>query len=296
MQLKINLSKKISRIIVFGSGPINFFLTRVFKYFFKNKKSISEVNELIVYLKYKEIVCKLYLDKKSYIDKKIIKDGVHSKYILDEIVNNIQPNSTFIDVGANIGSISIPLAIYFKNQGLKVLACEASSLMHDKLLKNIALNSLQNIISINMAIFKNDKGVSFYEQTNLNLNQGLSSLNKNFDIGDHLLKKIDSTTIDKIINSSEDLDSISVIKIDTQGSELDVLFGASETINRDRPIIIFEHEDEYHDEPIDIKSEIKTFFDQKQYQLFVLSPHLEGYLVPIDLSGYVNTNIVAIPY
>ena len=295
MKIKKYLSKKISKIIVFGNGSIHNLLTQLFRYLIKNKRSISNSDEIIGYLNYKSITCKLYLDRKSYIDKKIIKDRIHSRYILDEISNNIKPNSVFIDVGANIGSISIPIAIYFQNKNLKVIACEASTLMYQKLLKNINLNSLQNIDSINLAIYKNNNGVTFYEQTESNKNHGLSGTNKNFDIGDYVKKKIHSITIDQIINSKKIKENVSVIKIDTQGGELDVLYGAIETIKRDQPVVIFEHEDDYHQDSKSIKSKILYFFKKNNYQLFLLSPTIENFLIPIDLDGYVNSNIIAIP-
>ena len=39
---------------------------------------------------------------------------------------------------------------------------------------------------------------------------------------------------------------ISVIKIDVQGAELSVIKGALSLIKKNKPIIVFEHEDRYH--------------------------------------------------
>ena len=62
-----------------------------------------------------------------------------------------------------------------------------------------------------------------------------------------------------------------------------------------RPVFIFEHEDEYHDNANNVKNKIIEIFDKNNYDLYALDSNLDGILVPIDLSVYVNANIVALP-
>ena len=88
---------------------------------------------------------------------------------------------------------------------------------------------------------------------------------------------------------------ISVIKIDVQGVELEVLKGATNILKLDRPVIIFEHEDDYHDNPKQVKFETQQFFDEHHYDLFVLDSNLPNVRVKIDFKSYVNCNIVAYP-
>ena len=58
------------------------------------------------------------------------------------------------------------------------------------------------------------------------------------------MKKVSAIKIDNIKDSFES--RVSVVKIDVQGAELKVLKGAIQVIEKDRPTIIFEHEDRYH--------------------------------------------------
>ena len=207
----------------------------------------------------------------------------------------IKQDSIAIDVGANIGSISIPVANLMSKDGVEVVSCEASQVMCERFRNNVTLNIIENILINESAIFSHDNGITFYEQKLTNNNMGLSSSRKNFDIGEFVERKVDSISIDSLYESLNTSKSISVIKIDVQGGEIDVLLGASEVIKNHKPVFIFEHEDEYHDNAMSVKNKIKSIFDRNGYDLYVLDSNLDGVLVPIDLSVYVNTNIVALP-
>ena len=63
--------------------------------------------------------------KNSFIEKKVLLYQNHCNYILDSISNFIVNNSYFIDIGANIGTVSLSIAKKYKSNGLKVLSFEA---------------------------------------------------------------------------------------------------------------------------------------------------------------------------
>jgi len=224
-----------------------------------------------------------------------MQDGIHARHVLNEISNNLKPNSLFIDVGANVGSISIPIAKQTGDIGVEVVACEASCAMLKRLEANIGLNALSNIRVNESAIFSHDRGLTFYEQTLTNNNMGLSSVKQNDDIGSFIETQIRSKTLDGLYGELETGKEVSVVKIDVQGAEFDVLMGASAIIREQRPVFIFEHEDEYHDDCEAVKKSIRQFFDTHNYSLYAMDSNLENLLISIDLSVYVNTNIVALP-
>jgi FkbM family methyltransferase len=291
---KKKISKK-SSIFLINNGRFSFVFNPLIKLFFKRKRCFMGQQDIIGYVTYKNIKSRFFLNHESYIENKILNDGIHSLFILDEIVTNIKPNSIFIDVGANIGSISIPVANLMSKDGVEVVSCEASQVMCERFRNNVTLNIIENILINESAIFSHDNGITFYEQKLTNNNMGLSSSRKNFDIGEFVERKVDSISIDSLYESLNTSKSISVIKIDVQGGEIDVLLGASEVIKNHKPVFIFEHEDEYHDNAMSVKNKIKSIFDRNGYDLYVLDSNLDGVLVPIDLSVYVNTNIVALP-
>ena len=61
-------------------------------------------------------------------------------------LNNKQ-NAAVIDVGANLGSFTIPIASYGQEQGISVHAFEPQRLVFQQLCANIILNALDNVFT-----------------------------------------------------------------------------------------------------------------------------------------------------
>ena len=296
--MSLSIKKEISKIsskLIIKNNKYLFIIYPLIKFLFKRKRCLKRGEDVIGSLSYKTVKSRFFLNYKSYIESKILDNGVHSLYILNEVFNNIKSNSIFVDVGANIGSISIPIANLMSQKGVMVVSCEASKVIYERLKRNIKLNLIDNVSVIKSAIYSHNNGITFYEQKLTNKNMGLSSARKNFDIGEFVEQKIESITLDSLYESLQSDKKISVIKIDVQGAEIDVLLGASQIMKSHRPVFIFEHEDEYHDNANNVKNKIIEIFDKNNYDLYALDSNLDGILVPIDLSVYVNANIVALP-
>ncbi len=138
----------------------------------------------------------------------------------------------FIDVGAYHGLHTIPIARQLRNKG-KVIAVEPCRESLDILKKNIKLNNLNNVEVVEMAC-SSKEGEGIY---NINpINHATNSLVYNF--GDEK-RKIKLTTIDQIVKDKK-LKRVNLIKIDTEGEELNVLKGAIKTIKSFSPKIIIE--------------------------------------------------------
>ena len=131
----------------------------------------------------------------------------------------LDSKSSFIDIGANIGYYSLIAAKHFNDQG-QVISLEPDAINYALLKNNVTLNKLNNIQALNLAC--SDK-------------VGTATIKKSVDnFGDHrllaeestLLEENDyikTTTVDLLI---EELNiPPSLIKIDTQGSELSILLG-----------------------------------------------------------------------
>ena len=102
---------------------------------------------------------------KSYIEKQILYHQNHCGYLLEVIKNFIEPNKTFLDVGANIGSISLPLANYSKNTNFHLF--EPDKNIYKKLIKNINLNKLSNVFAHELALSSSIGEKNFFK-TSLN--------------------------------------------------------------------------------------------------------------------------------
>jgi FkbM family methyltransferase len=163
-------------------------------------------------------------------------NGIFEEETSDFFAEGIPLNGVFLDLGANIGTVSIPLIE--KRKDIKIVCVEAAPWIFSYLQKNLARNNAQNVIALNKVLFySDDEEVNFYSPDD---KFGKGSLSPVFT--DKVVKvktiKIDSLLKDLNIPMPD------VIKIDVEGYEYHVFKGATELLNReDAPDILFEFAD-----------------------------------------------------
>lgn len=135
----------------------------------------------------------------------------------------VQPGDVVIDVGANIGDLSLPLSLLVGNQG-RVYAYESNPAAFHTLCANLALNGIVNVKPVN-ALVAHSAGVVV----------GDSQFGDRAYIGDIWPPSI--VSIDQL-----DIDRLRFIKLDVEGNELEVLKSGLQHINRFRPILYFEND------------------------------------------------------
>ena len=158
-----------------------------------------------------------------YIGKCFELYGQYSEEEVRVIRIFVKPGDTAIDVGANIGDLTLPMAVIAGPTG-RVYAVESHSDTFNILCTNLALNQIGNTKPINAFIADNDQvdtGGPWgkYGYVSQNWQPPFLSI-------DHLK-----------------LDSCAFIKIDVDGKELEVLRSAQATITACRPVIYLENDD-----------------------------------------------------
>jgi FkbM family methyltransferase len=151
-----------------------------------------------------------------------------------------EENPVLIDVGAADGQYSL-LAAYIP--GMKSFSFEPVPIVYDILVKNIVANKLEKrVIASNVAISNVDEmGVINVPSSQLQL--GLSTLGTpiRFDKETRMPTKCWIAKLDSIMASGElSIDKITVVKIDTEGCELNVVKGAEKMLKQYKPDIMFE--------------------------------------------------------
>ncbi len=126
----------------------------------------------------------------------------------------------FVDVGAFVGTHSISYASYFKKS--IVLSIEPAKANFCALEKNIALNSFKNIITLNLAAAEKRETQFFGD--------GVSS--KHIHGVDEVGTTSDALPLDEIILKQQPNCKSILIKIDVEGSEVQVIKGLMGTLNR----------------------------------------------------------------
>lgn len=151
-----------------------------------------------------------------------------------EKITNINEKKTIIDIGANIGSVSLPLAKLFKNS--IIISVEPTVYAFSKLKKNINLNpNLKKRINL-QNIFVSNKNKIIRE---VHSSWNFSDNDKKHKIHLGTLKKtsLKSKKLDDICSK---IKNIKFIKIDVDGHELDVLKSGKKIIMKHKPFIYFE--------------------------------------------------------
>lgn len=241
---------------------------------------------------------KMTVSMDSYIERKLFFNKNYGKNIIETILSYNSPwkktngkQKAFIDVGANIGSICLPIAVAKKDW--IIIAYEPNPAIYDRLVKNIEINDISNVITSNKGLSSEKGQLSLNVPSSSKANFGSSSYLENSDISK--LKKVNTivTTLDEELSTQYE---VSAIKIDTQGFELEVLKGAQDIIKKHRPFIIFELEDIYQETPLAYRVLVKNYFEELNYELYELDHYNHKILRYYDLQRpSINANIVAIP-
>ena len=170
---------------------------------------------------------------KENIAFEIFADGIYEKETSDLIVEKLCPNAVLLDVGANIGSITMPVCT--ARPDVKVICAEASVNVFTYLQKNIAFNKLKNCVLVNKAISNaDDEEVIFFNPDDL---FGKGSMASSF-VGTS--EKIKTITIDTLLANLK-ITALDFIKIDIEGYEYFAFKGAEKTLQQtNAPDILFE--------------------------------------------------------
>jgi FkbM family methyltransferase len=146
-------------------------------------------------------------------------------------------SETIVDVGAFVGYMTLLAAL--ANRRARVVALEPNPPTFDRLLRNLQLNGVENVIAVNLAAGAMEgKAVLHHAPHGFS---SAASLNPR-----HLAMIDDMTTTEVPVRRLDSLigelglKRVELLKLDTETTEADVLDGAAETIARDRPHIVCE--------------------------------------------------------
>ena len=169
------------------------------------------------------------------VGKELFINGVYESGTQEIIKNSLNGSSIFFDVGANIGSITLPIA---KATGVEVHSFEPSKLSFGFLEKNVRDNQLGNVTLNNVAVHSEDGSeMQFYEAEE---KYGNSSLSATYSKQPHYT--VQTISLDNYCER-KGISKIDVLKIDVQGYEIEVLKGAVSLLKKKAiGTIIFEME------------------------------------------------------
>ena len=229
------------------------------------------------------------LDLNESIDLSIFLFGTSEKKIKNlKYLFKSDLKLTIIDIGANIGSISLPLAKIFNKS--KIFAIEPTNYAFKKLNKNLNLNkNLKKNISLNqlfLSKIKRPKEVwsSWNFAGNKNKHkQHLGTL--------HSIKKRSYISLTKFIDLKK-IKKVDFIKLDVDGHELDVLMSGEKLLKRKKPVIFVEIAPYLYPEFNYKCSELISYIKKLKYSFYTEDlkkiSNIENYIKKITYGGSEN--------
>lgn len=168
---------------------------------------------------------------RSGVFKRIKKGGVWEKKITKMIYNDTKEGSIAIDIGAHIGTHSISMLDALSNTGF-LICFEPQTKLAECL--NITLKRIDDNFKVFNTLVSNKNSTSKFMSdgtggSRIPIKDGRYNKNWNESI-------IETITLDSLTYSKP----ISVIKIDVEGHEFQVLEGGEQTIKTHKPIIYIE--------------------------------------------------------
>ena len=168
-----------------------------------------------------------YIDRSDDFIKGCLAEGTPWELQYMKLMKNyIRPGSIALDIGSHIGTYTMFMSHLVRNNGY-VIAFEPQAKIFRELYKNIQLNDRKNIIPLHLALGNKEEIVYMGEIEPHN--EGGRSIQES-GIEPVLMRTLDSFHFE----------NISFIKIDVENMEDELLEGAKETLQRNKPVLFIE--------------------------------------------------------
>jgi FkbM family methyltransferase len=159
----------------------------------------------------------------------LISDGFWEAWVTLWLKRHIQPGSVFIDVGANVGYFTM----FAASQGAKVLAVEPNAKVAALLSRSAEEAGFSDVLVLNQALSDRTQLVE------LNIPEGHSGGASIFDVE---TSKFSIPTLagslDRILRNLPEFGTPSVIKIDAEGAEPQIVKGMQECLSRNPDCLV----------------------------------------------------------
>ncbi|MEI7729525.1 MAG: FkbM family methyltransferase [Verrucomicrobiota bacterium] len=229
----------------------------------------------------------ILVEEGDYIGNHLINTRCYDPALSELIWRLVQPGDVCVDVGANIGYITLLMAMRCGPRG-RCVSFEADPVIYEKLKQNTARNNLGQVVILhNLAASNENKSLFF--QSARGLNCGLGHVVESGNVGAEAgsLITIQAVPLDEHLSAYP---FIRVVKLDVEGHEYRVLQGMDRMLREHRVGNLFFENHERETSPI---LPLLTGFG---YQVFQIAKRFSGpSLGKInELSGYnLEPNYVA---
>ncbi len=204
---------------------------------------------------------------------RLVADGIYDPDTCEVIRRALRRDGTLLDVGANIGAMSLRAARHYCPAG-RVLGFEASPSIFRYLAHNAEANVIPNFTPLHRAVTCRDgDALTFFDAPEAHF--GMGSLANRFG-GSGV--SVPTITLDTAVAQQRHT-HVDVIKVDVEGFELGVFQGAIQLLRQTpAPVIVFEFNDWGENRPEnDVQpGAAQRFLLEQGYRLQLVRDYLAG--------------------
>lgn len=220
-----------------------------------------------------------YDPKDTVVGGQIAKSHEYEPFEEELLLSSLSQGDSVIDVGANIGAYTLPMAQQVGEKG-EVFAFEPEPKNAVILMKNVLDNGFENTIVFPFALSDKETVTRLYLSWD--------------NVGDHRIYdgnykrprdsiEVMTERLDDVL--AEEADHIAVMKIDTQGYEPFVIEGAKALIQAHKPKIFLEYWPYAYRKAGADKKRMLTFLSDLAYEAYVIDEDKKE-LVPFEESMF----------
>lgn len=195
----------------------------------------------------------------------------------DQLIrNNLAQGGIYVDIGANIGTLSIAAAQTVGEKGT-LISVEPNPRIYQYLTKNLMLNGITNCQTVQMAVGEAEGETYFSNDPRLDdVNHVVKNASNN-------VLTVKMTTLDAL---TAHLPRIDLLKIDVEGYELFVLRGGKNALNKTQILFFESWETPFKANGYSCQD---LFKEIKQYG-FKIKRRIDGQWVEIP-EGHISENV-----
>lgn len=224
-----------------------------------------------------------------FVGKSLEVYGEYSEGEVDVFRQILKPGESVIEVGANIGSHTVPLANIVGKYG-KVHAFEPQRLAFQVLNGNLAINSIDNVHTYQKAV-SSEQGTILVPVLDPERNNNWGGV----ELGKYSAGEV----VEVITIDSMGLPKCKMLKVDVEGMELEVLIGANAYIEKYKPVLYVESD------RADKHDALVEYIDSLGYNIYWHEPQLfssanfngkkENIFVDHKGRVYISKNFICVP-
>jgi FkbM family methyltransferase len=204
----------------------------------------------------------------------------------------LRPGGVVLDVGANVGWDTLTMASLVGPSG-RVVAFEPNPNVRDRLVANIARNSLAQVTVLPLALADRAGSVHFHTPLATEVGAGdghIASTSDGADQSDYMIE-VKTETLDRLWPELH-LDRLDLMMVDAEGWDWNVLKGAEATLAKYRPHVLFEYDESFNPRGGGSQQKFEELFVALDYNLERIE---RGGPVPLTAHWPAATNILATP-